>query len=347
MDNSKNHSLPLDLKYARILTFYDRIKAILRGEIPYPRMAIIYPIYGCNYDCVGCEYSPLNSKPTKLQFNRFISLIDELVDVGVEGVEFCGGGEPTLYPKLDQIISYGKSKGLKFGILTNGTMSESIAEFLAKNLSYIRITMNAGTEQTYISFQRPKIKNAWQVIQDRIKIINSVRKKYNPELIFGMKVVIGKTNISDLHNMVAFAKQMGFDNIQIKCLRQSPDELEPQQEKYLSEQIENLRSSNGFNIIYSPKMSIERKCILTPLQTTIDARGDVFLCCYFSYREEQHRIGNIYEKTFKEIWGSEAHRAKIKSIVPQMCNMFDCRFIRYHKVVEDLIENNKGQFQFI
>lgn len=340
-------SSPLEVADIRVLTFYNSIKSIVRGEIPYPRMAIIYPVYGCNYDCIGCEYSALNSKPQKISHDRFIALLDELVEVGTEGIELCGGGEPTLYPKLDEVISYGKSKGLKFGILTNGTMTENMAEFLAKNLSYIRITINAGTKETYLLFQRPKIKNAWELIIDRLKIINSVRKRHNPNMVFGMKVVIGKSNISDIQNMIDFAREMEFDNIQIKCLRQSSDELNSEQEKLLEQQIKKIKEKTDFKIVYRTRMTIRRRCILTPLQTTIDARGDVFLCCYFSHRQEQHKIGNIYERGFKEIWNSEEHRKKIEGIIPEMCNLFDCRFIRYHKIVEELIENNKGQFEFI
>lgn len=347
MMDSQDPYIPLKLQDLRVLTFYDKIKDILRGKIPYPRTAIIYPVYGCNYNCCGCEYSTLNSKPTMLEFQRFISLIDELSDVGVEGIEFCGGGEPTLYPKLKDIISYGKTKGMSFGILTNGTMPESLAEFLAKNLSYIRITMNAGSKEVYLRFQSPKIKDAWEIVCDRIKIINSSRKMNNPRLIFGMKAVIGKNNIQDIENMVEFSMKMGFDNLQIKLLRQDKDSLNEKEEKLLEEKINEIRGKYNFKIIYNGKNLMQRVCILTPLQTTIDAKGDVFLCCYFSYRQEQHKIGNIYEKKFHQIWGTEEHIDKIKNINPELCNLFDCRFIRYHKVIENLVEKGSGQFEFI
>lgn len=346
MDGSNSNN-PLSFQDLRILTFYDRIKQILNGKIPYPRTAIIYPVYGCNYDCCGCEYSSLNSKPIMLDFRRFISLLDELGDVGVEGIEFCGGGEPTLYPKLKDIISYGKTKGFSFGILTNGTMSEDLAEFLAKNLRYIRITMNAGSKEVYLQFQKPKIKNAWDVVCDRINIINSSRRAYNPTLVFGMKVLIARNNIHDLENMVEFSIKMGFDNLQIKLLKQDKESLTDQEEKSLEVKIRELRKRYNFKILYNGRNLIQRRCILTPLQTTIDARGDVFLCCYFSYRQEQHKIGNIYENKFQYIWGSEEHINKIKNINPELCNLFDCRFIRYHKVIEELIEKDIGQFEFI
>ena len=80
-------------------------------------------------------------------------------------------------------------------------------------------------------------------------------------------------------------------------------------------------------------------------QVTVDARGDVYLCCYFRHRAERHAIGNVYDQAFRELWASDRHRAAIAGIDPGECSALDCRFIRYHDVVDTWMKDD--QFSFI
>ena len=89
------------------------------------------------------------------------------------------------------------------------------------------------------------------------------------------------------------------------------------------------------------------RCWLTPLQTMIDAKGDVFLCCYYLHRRARHRIGNINKQTFREIWEGPRHKRAINAIRPSECNLFDCRFINYMKIIEPLLNDSLHQTDFI
>jgi radical SAM protein with 4Fe4S-binding SPASM domain len=95
------------------------------------------------------------------------------------------------------------------------------------------------------------------------------------------------------------------------------------------------------------KLTMHRQCELTPLQVTIDARGDVFLCCYFTHRRENHRIGNVHERPLAEIWASERHRAAIRGILPGECSKFDCRFVRYHDVLDEWVGAHGDGLKFL
>jgi radical SAM protein with 4Fe4S-binding SPASM domain len=86
---------------------------------------------------------------------------------------------------------------------------------------------------------------------------------------------------------------------------------------------------------------------LTPLQALVDPDGGVYLCCYYLHRQRKHCIGNIYEHSFAELWGTERHREAIASIQPEECNRFDCRIAAYNPIADRLIKDDLGQFQFI
>jgi Predicted Fe-S oxidoreductases len=83
-------------------------------------MAIIYPTYACNHKCPHCLYAGWNNGH-HYPYEEFKSLIGQLSDIGVKGIEFCGGGEPTLYPKFREIIEYAIKLNMDLGILTNGS----------------------------------------------------------------------------------------------------------------------------------------------------------------------------------------------------------------------------------
>jgi MoaA/NifB/PqqE/SkfB family radical SAM enzyme len=164
-----------------------------------------------------------------------------------------------------------------------------------------------------------------------------------------MKFLINQLNRDELSESVKFAIDKEFDSIQFKALRLHPQQLTPEQEEEVESEIEKLRKEYAPFLVIGgvKKYNILHKCELTPLQTTIDACGDVFLCCYYSHRAQKHKIGNIYESSFVDIWYSRKHLEAIDGIDPEECNVFDCRFIKYHDVVERWIGRDEGQFQFI
>lgn len=81
--------------------------------------------YGCNNRCGGCYASP-GGFSTKKMNSTFAKDTMEILRGG--GVENCLliGGEPTLYPYLEDILSFGTGIGLKMIIVSNGRKFKNI-----------------------------------------------------------------------------------------------------------------------------------------------------------------------------------------------------------------------------
>ncbi len=97
-----------DTLQSRILTHWPEAQSILERKMPAPRTAIVYPTYVCNQDCLWCEYNAENTNKNLdrvMSRDRLFALIEDLRSLGVRGVEFCGGGEPTLHPNLAELDS--------------------------------------------------------------------------------------------------------------------------------------------------------------------------------------------------------------------------------------------------
>ncbi len=86
---------------------------------PRPLTCHILLTTACNYDCDGCFYR--KGVSMQIPFDRLVYLLEDLAFEGVYSVAF-GGGEPTLYPKLNEAVNEAKKRGLYVAVTTNGAI---------------------------------------------------------------------------------------------------------------------------------------------------------------------------------------------------------------------------------
>jgi organic radical activating enzyme len=124
--------------HVKLLKHMDRLKIIQDGGRPKPVMFHMSPCNPCNLTCSFCCFANRSMKEM-LTVKQMKSAIDQFAALGVLGMEFTGGGEPTLHPKLDEVIAYAHSRGLKIGICTNGSKLRKIKNW--HMLSWVRLGM--------------------------------------------------------------------------------------------------------------------------------------------------------------------------------------------------------------
>lgn len=132
---------------SKLLKHLDKLKGIQEGKRPSPVMFHMSPCNPCNLTCSFCCFANRTMKEM-LTIEQMKKAIDAFVELGTTGMEFTGGGEPTLHPKFDEAVNYAYEKGLKIGVCTNGTM---ITKWDKKGgvwdkLSWIRLGMYGFTE---------------------------------------------------------------------------------------------------------------------------------------------------------------------------------------------------------
>ncbi|NWG01488.1 MAG: radical SAM protein [Syntrophaceae bacterium] len=182
----------------------------------------------CNFSCPFCVDSTLINTGKSLTLEEVQRTIDILHAHGLLSVILIGGGEPTLHPDIEKIIRYIKNKNLQVGIVTNGTRLERI-ETVVKSLKekdWIRISVDAGEEETFKQLHRPRTKVTLTQILEKAKRL----KKKNPIVSLGYSFVIvweglevnGRrlpANIHEIAKSVEMAKDFSFDYVSVKpCL---------------------------------------------------------------------------------------------------------------------------------
>jgi len=321
--------------------------------MPEPRMAIVYPTYICNQDCLWCEYRAENTEHhTIMSREQLMQLIDDLHGLGVQGVEFCGGGEPSLHPNLAEAVRELAKRGMSVGILTNGTkVKDDLAEALVDHGSYVRVGFDGGTEETIHKVKRPKTPEArFDAVCANVKNLVRMRNERNTKCRISMKFVVDKYNCHEIEEAVKLAIELTADSIQFKAARLCDSEMDAEQSEVINTEIVRCRETYAGQMIVvggTDKIDMHQQCWLTPLQLVVDTLGEVFLCCYYRHRKEDHSIGNCFSDSLKNLWYAQKHWDKIDGIQPKQCNNLDCRFVKYNAIMDQVMGENDAQFEFI
>lgn len=182
----------------------------------------------CNYACPHCVDAAIINTGVSLEHSSIERTLETLTDQGLLSVILLGGGEPTLHKDFAAIVSTIKRKGLQLGIVTNGSRLAQVASIadLLEAEDWLRISLDAGTEETFLKSHNPKTAVTLQEILSRAQEI----KRGNPLITLGYSFVIvweglfiGEQqlykNIDEMHVAAMQAAQHSFDYISFKpCL---------------------------------------------------------------------------------------------------------------------------------
>lgn len=95
-----------------------------KSEIP--THLIVEPVSACNIRCVMCfqiddSFSKNKDFMGSMDFEMFKKIIDDAQNIGIQALTLTGRGEPTLHPKLGEMLEYCKGKFFELKMNTNAT----------------------------------------------------------------------------------------------------------------------------------------------------------------------------------------------------------------------------------
>ena len=331
---------------SRIYSYYHEIKELNKGRFPYPRFLALYPTNTCQFNCMFCDYKALNSRKARhLKVDEWKYILDTFKNNGGEGVGLSGGGEPLMLESITELLFYIKKLGLSVNLITNGLNIDKkrkpkLYDALMETCSFIRVSFEAGSPEV---FNKIKGKNYFNRI---IGNVTEFIKDKPKDLQVSYKYTIPSSySIEDIENAICIADDVGFYSIQFKAVCNAENKLTEPDKKALKEYISTI-SANTTNVICDLNTYVKEDdgCLISAIQTLIDCNGDVYICCYYTHRIKEHRIGNVFETKFEDIWGTWKHIKKIVEVDCSKCNLYDCRYIRYAHIMEEKINNNYFSF---
>ena len=102
-------------------------------------------------------------------------------------------GEPTLYPKLKELIREYKKNGFSTFLVSNGLIPEKIEALYDEPPTQLYISVDAPNEQLFNEIDRPIIKNAWHGLYKTLSLMPKMREKMRTVLRF--TIIRGINNI--------------------------------------------------------------------------------------------------------------------------------------------------------
>lgn len=342
----------------KILNYFDRIQAMAAGELVYPVTVEIDPSNKCNHRCPWCV-SAQSHTGESLEFDRFCRLLDELKEREVKSVVLKGGGEPTVHPRINDMLHACEERGLATGLITNGSMPRTgTPQAVLDTTEWVRISLDAA---------RPATHHRIHGTCDFARILRNIQylTANTQKTLVGLNFVADQRNHTEIAAFARLAKALGTAYVSIRCVfdptdppaREVRDEMRSQ--AVMARQLDG----DGFKVMLgnfteqylnaSPDQPFPyRRCLGPNLVGIVGADGEVYACCFLR-GYQQFSFGNLAEQSFEQIWSGERRRQAMEQIYRGGCGhvcmggMTSSRYNVYNEMLNYLTLDDKRHAEFI
>ena len=324
---------------SKVIANIDRIIEFVDKGNTAPILVEIDPSNACNHACNFClsSYIHFDSYKGTETFSRalmpkdmLLNLCRELIEMKVRAINWTGGGEPTLNKHLIKAIKYCGKHGMKMGMFTNGTLFDKydMFEILVDYMTWIRISVDAGTEKTYNGVRIPKGEANWEKMMYNLTKLIKTKKARGRNLDIGVGFVISPDTYHEIIDFAKTFKDMDLTYCQYKpeiIIREKGGEqrdldfwlnkVKPELDEAKAI-LGNKFQVNGYKLedLAKERKNFGRnykKCLGSQISPCIGADGNVFVCTNHRGWKE-YSYGNLNDgKSFKEIWNDIENRQKI------------------------------------
>lgn len=218
----------------KILHHPDVIRELKEGGQPVPKQVQLIISDLCNEDCSFCAYrssgyssnqlfgekkedGSVNNNPNRMiPLNKVYEILNDCVEMGVKAIQLTGGGEPTVHPDHTKIIKNILDNKLKLGMVTNGLVlrQETIEQFIRPDAEWIRISVDAGNQESYSKIRKVNI-NAFDKVLDNIARLVAHKELNESELTIGVGFVVTEDNYKEIFQCAAIVKELGVNSFQM------------------------------------------------------------------------------------------------------------------------------------
>ena len=304
-----------------------RVHDWLQGKNIYPIYLEISPTGECNHRCVFCAKDFMGYEKKYLDISMLKERLKEMGALGVKSIMYAGEGEPLLHHRFSEMVTDTRSEGIDVAITTNGVLlREEITSIILDQVEWIKVSINAGTKETYAKIHRAPKKDFDQVIKN---IENAARRNENHHgrCVIGMQMLLLPENRREAATLATIARDSGAKYLVIKPYSQHHSSMtkiyegisyEDSQE--LSELLERFNSYHFKVIFRTNAMNNWDKrelgfphCLALPFWSYVDSSGNLWGCSAY-LKDERFLYGNLYDQSFKEIWEGDKRRQSISEV---------------------------------
>jgi len=256
-----------------------------------------------------------------------VRLLADFAELGVQGVEVTGGGEPLAYPEPERFWGELARHPFATALVTNGTLLKDHAPTIcASGLKWARVSIDAASPGVYSKMRHcPEHhhEKAWRAVAQLRE-----HAPTDSEFRLGVGFVLANENIGEVREFVSRAKSSGADNVRLSvtfsskgpaffedvdALRRAIDESREAEALFDSPdfRVHNLIPVRAWETEH-PAQDYDR-CVTQEVLCVVEGEGNVYTCCTFA-GSDKGRHGNIrdHPRGFRGVWEDSADwRAKL------------------------------------
>jgi MoaA/NifB/PqqE/SkfB family radical SAM enzyme len=316
-------------------------------EIP-PTYLNLDVTWRCNYDCIGCidggvvgRSEILKDTSLDMDWGLASHILAYAKRHNLLGF-IVQGGEPLLYPRIDEFLNCCAEHGLVLRLVTNGSQilkhSETLIRAFQTPKSMIRVSINAD-EEHYSSFTRSKA-DLRTILEGIETIVNAGANVVVGTVVFGRNLEAKGfvSNTEQIDRIFGEVSSVGARALVLLPGRHPETKEMVLFEKDELDALDSLASrKSSTSVILGGRFVVERElpardqiknyvpCPTALLRIVVGCDGRLFNCT--EHRgESDAEIGRVSkENTFAEVWHSEQRVRRQLQFDPRIhCERITC-----------------------
>lgn len=270
-----------------------------------PMTISIEPTTACNLRCPECP-SGLRSftRATGNLKKDFFSSTLEQLHKDLLYLIFYFQGEPYINPDFLDMVKKASDKKVYTITSTNGHFlnDANARKTIESGLDRLIISVDGTSQDTYENYRKEG--NLETVLQGARNVVKWKKKlkSQTPHIIFQFLVV--KPNEHQIPDIYELAEEIGIDEVKLKTAQvyeyENGNPLIPDIDKY----SRYRKEEDG---TYSLKNKLSNDCWKLWHACVITWDGMVVPCCFD--KDATHRLGDLKEDSFVDIWNSDNYRS--------------------------------------
>ena len=303
----------------KLLWHKDNVEAWLRGERIAPVTIDCALTRRCTYKCIYCYGQLQANDEKKMTKDVIFRFLDDAAEIGVKAISFISDGESTCSPHIYDAIVKGKANGLDLALATNGyLLKDERSEEILPRLTYLRFNISAAHPSSYTQIMGCK-EDCFYKVYNSIKKCVEIKKKRKLSVTLGIQMVLLPQFAEQIIPFAKLGRELGVDYAVIKhCSDDETGSLGVDYSQYfkLVDILKEAEKHSTENYLVKVKWSKvlsggKRKysqCYGPPFIIQMSGSGLVAPCGMLFHRKyRKYHIGNIADKSFKEIWKSKRY----------------------------------------
>ena len=283
--------------------------------------------FRCNLNCIHCYCQGLSDdfsqRQPEMSSDEIKRALDELADAGSLHLTLSGG-EILIHPHFFEIARYARKKNFCLTLLTNGTLIDNAMARRIKELSPVSVDMSIYGVTAEIHDSITGKAGSFAKLLEAVKAL----KKNNLRVV--LKATIMEPNFHQAGELADFALKAGADKYNFAA------EISPKNDGSKSPQRFNISDDKIYRLFFdeSWQPGKDPEYHDDPLQKPVCGTGAIG--CYISPYGDVYPciqlltpMGNLKEKSFKEIWYSPSPiRLELEGLNTYR-DMPECRSCKY------------------